>query len=322
METPTSRIIDAHTHVASVDFIPLSFLERAADNVHTLLRFQGIASSRAKLLELYLGRLQDDNAEELVSEMAAAGIDKSILLLPDFTFALRDTKLSIAEMFDRHRAILERWPEKFFVFAGVDPRWGIDGVRLFEKGVSDYGFHGLKLYPPCGYSPSDARLYPFYEICAAHQIPVLTHTGPTSPLLSFDLARPILVDQAARDFPNVNFILAHGTGCYAEECIMLCSYRPNVFLDVSGFQTMPVENLRHLFSRKIDHKIIFGTDWPLFRLQGDQRSAVESLIRDEGPINSLSPRTRAAFFRENIERLINVRKPVEVGILRRSSGLA
>src|SRR5690606_26723281 len=98
--------------------------------------------------------------------------------------------------------ICERHPGRFYVFAGVDPRWGLDGIRLFERGVGEYGFHGLKLYPPCGYSPSDPRLYSLYEICASRGLPVLTHVGGTSPALAFDTSDPILLDQAARSFPS------------------------------------------------------------------------------------------------------------------------
>jgi len=303
----TRGIIDGHCHVASTEFIPRSFIEGMIDNALGALSAQGIRAERRKLFDLYLAKMQDPYCDELAAEMAAAGIDKAVLLLPDLTYALRDTKLTIAEMFDRHREIMTRRPSTFLVFAGVDPRWGEDGVRLFERAVTEYGFHGLKLYPPCGYSPSDRCLYPFYEICAAQRLPVLTHIGATSPVLGFELARPILIDQATRDFPTVNFILAHGSTAYEEECAMLCAFRPNLYLDVSAFEARPADNLRSLFARGITHKIIFGTDWPLFRLQGDQRSFVEILLAEQGPLVGLRPRELDRFFRGTLEQLLNLR---------------
>jgi predicted TIM-barrel fold metal-dependent hydrolase len=79
-------------------------------------------------------------------------------------------------------------------------------------------------------------LDPYYEICAQRALPVLVHIGPTSPALSFEKTAPFDVDSAARRFPNVRFVLAHGAVAYVEEATMMCRYRPNVFLDISGFQ--------------------------------------------------------------------------------------
>ncbi len=41
-------------------------------------------------------------------------------------------------------------------------------------------FFGVKIYPALGYSPSDYRLWPIYEICEKYSIPVLTHCGGES----------------------------------------------------------------------------------------------------------------------------------------------
>jgi len=300
----SGRIVDGHAHVASTDFIPRSFIEGTVKNVSLALAAQGIQTSRDKLLDLYLAKLQDHDCSLLTTEMARAGIGQTVLLLPDFTYALRDAVLTIDEMIERHRSILEKWPEAYRIFVGVDPRWGADGVALFERAVVQYGFHGLKLYPPCGYSPSDRELYPFYEICAAHGLPVVSHTGGTSPALDFDTAHPLMVDRAARDFPTVNFILAHGGTTYLEQCAMMCAYRPNVFLDVSAYQSMSIQRLGDLFARGVNHKIIFGTDWPVFRLQGNQKSFIDALLSDASPLRQLKPRELSAFFYETMTRLL------------------
>jgi len=304
MEELAYDIIDAHCHVASTDFTPRSFIEGVVGNALAALAARGLRPDRGQLLELYLAKMQDHGCEQLIAEMDEAGIERAVLLLPDFTYALKDSPLTIEEMFERHRALLERWPGRFHVFAGVDPRWGEDGVRLFERAVDEDGFRGLKLYPPCGYSPSDRALYPFYEICASKNLPVLSHSGGTSPSLAFETSRPICLDRAALDFPGVNFIIAHACLSYTEESLMLCTYRPNVFLEVSGFQSRPVEALAPLFARGVNHKIIFGTDWPVFRMQGTQRDFVGKLLADESCVRELVPREAEGFFRGTIERLL------------------
>lgn len=307
LEWPDS-VVDIHCHVASTDYFPPSFFDGVLENMLGSLRSKGVFLTKKKVGDLYFAKFQDPLCDQLIREMDEAGIERSVLLLPDFTYALRDGALTISEMIDRHGDILRRHPGRLLAFAGVDPRWGSDGIDLFEKAIKCYDFHGLKVYPPCGFSPSDRSLYPYYEICAQHSIPALVHIGATSPTLQFEPARPLLLDQAARDFPSVDFILAHGSVHHPDECAMLCSHRPNVYLDVSGFEVDEMESLRRLFSRGIHHKVLFGTDWPLFRLQGTQRDYLQRLV--EHPqifAPAMKRREIEAFFSGNANRVLEKR---------------
>jgi hypothetical protein len=309
MGAPPLRIIDAHCHIASEDIIPRSFVDGSVANLEVALRAQGIQTTSAKLASLYERKMQDPSCDELVAEMATAGIEKSILLAADFTWALKDCALTIEESFLRHAEVRRRHAGKLEVFGGVDPRWGRDGLALLERSFVELGFRGFKVYPPCGFSPSDPALFPFYELCAAHRAPVVVHIGPTSPALAFDTANPFLLDAAARRFPTVSFILAHGSVSYREECAMICGFRPNVYLDISGYQGESrgagmAETIRAVVSRGINHKILFGTDWPVYRLQGTQASAVEAVTSEDGPLAELSDLEQALVLHGNAERLL------------------
>ncbi|NQZ08391.1 MAG: amidohydrolase family protein [Algicola sp.] len=302
-------IIDGHCHLASTHFIPRGFYQGLVDNVAAKLAASGVPTRPSRLLEMYLSQSQDHNADELVAEMDKAGIDKAVILLPDFTHVF-ESELTISEMFDKHHEVLQRHPDHFVVFAGVDPRWGDDGIALFEKGVKEYNFKGLKIYPPCGYSPSDKSLYPYYEICREHKLPVLLHIGPTSPTLSFEYSVPGLIDRAAMDFPEVNFILAHGSVHHFNECAALCAYRANIYLDTGAFlgslnpQGWQAQ-LRDMFKMNINHKIIFGTDWPVFRMSGGQRKIIESLRDVDGPLQNTSTLQANWIMNGNIRRLVD-----------------
>jgi predicted TIM-barrel fold metal-dependent hydrolase len=305
------KIIDAHCHIASGEHIPKSFIKGSVANMVASFSANGLPVTEKKLLDMFDQKMQDPLCDALVAEMSAAGISKSVLLIADFTFALKDCVLTIEESFQKHREVLARHPDKFEVFGGVDPRWGKDGLALFERSITEFGFRGFKLYPPCGYSPSDPALFPFYELCAHHRLPVLLHTGPTSPALSFTTANPYLIDEAAHRFPTVNFILAHGATAFTNECADMCRFRPNVFLDVSAFQTMAQQGmgtvLKKTFSQGINHKVLFGTDWPVFRLQGNQQAFVEAVLEgdeEDGPMSELNPLEKSLILHKNIERLL------------------
>jgi predicted TIM-barrel fold metal-dependent hydrolase len=314
MSVPVQKTIDVHCHIASPDFIPPSFAHGVVANLVLALAMQNIRANPAKLRALYLARFQDPLCDELISEMDAAGIAQSVLLAADFTYALKDCRLTIEEILRQHQMVCQRHAGRFYVFAGVDPRWGKDGIDLFERSIRDWGFHGLKIYPPCGFQPSDPALYPYYEICAQFHIPVLTHVGGTCPILAFDTASPVLLDKAARDFPQVDFILAHGSVSYVEECAMMCAFRPNMYLDISGFQTADLSMVEKLFRRGFSHKVLFGTDWPLFRLQGTQRECLSKLMAEGGPLDQLREYELRAFLGGTVASLLGKRQMQPVSI--------
>lgn len=301
-------IIDGHTHVASTAFLPVDFMAGITNNMMEKMSAYGVKASKSRLLDLLLKQNQDHQADELVSLMDASGIEKSVLLVPDFTYVMK-SELDIAEMLARHVTIQERHPDRFFVFAGIDPRWGKDGLDLFEKCLNEYKFDGLKLYPPCGYSPSDEILFPFYEICKEKNVPVLLHTGPTTPTLSFTEADPYLIDKAAHVFPTVNFILAHAGATNVHKAVQLCAYRSNVYCDISGFHSLGKRNywakhLESLFGMDINHKIIFGTDWPVFRGREDHVEALKFFVSEAGPMANIQPRDKKLLMSGNIMRLL------------------
>lgn len=303
----SAEVIDFHCHVPSTRFIPRSFVEGSLANIETLHKALGLQSTLPALRERTLLTLQDHEADGLVKAMDESGTAETVLLLPDFTYALPDCELTIAEMFDLHRQILQRHPGRLRVLAGVDARWGGDAIDLFERGVTEYGFSGLKLYPPCGVSASDPGNYPLYEICAQHGLPVLLHMGPTSSVLRFDLAHPSFVDKPALDFPQVDFVLAHAPITYPTEASQLCEFRPNVYMDISGFQTnAECPGLEMLLEKGIAHKILYGTDWPVFALG---RSHAETLqFFDSLSRELISDTERTLILSANAKRLLEKRR--------------
>jgi len=62
-------------------------------------------------------------------------------------------------------------------FMHIDPRRpGV--LDLLKKNVEEFGFKGIKLYPPLGYFPYDQDLYPVYEYCQQQNLPVISHCSP------------------------------------------------------------------------------------------------------------------------------------------------
>jgi predicted TIM-barrel fold metal-dependent hydrolase len=72
--------------------------------------------------------------------------------------------------------IKKTYPDRLFLFYGVDPRNLTEGSWNAMKAALESGaFSGIKLYPPNGFFPFDPRLEVVYAYAEAHSIPIMTH---------------------------------------------------------------------------------------------------------------------------------------------------
>ena len=126
----------------------------------------------------------------------------------------------------------------------------------------------MKLYPPCGYSPDDRSLFPYYEICRELHLPVLTHIGPTTATLPFRYTQPQCVDDAAFHFPEVNFILGHAALPITRMRHCWHSTGQTFFLIFPGFRRPLIATSSGTSSTGTSaegwgESYLFGTDWPI-----------------------------------------------------------
>src|SRR5436190_18451422 len=136
-------IIDAHVHVPCTRFLPKSLIEASVKNMTVVLEANGLPKKEIAILDSYLAQLQYHQCDQFVADMDSAGVDHAMLLLPDFTFVLKDSELDIADMIRQHADILKRHPGRFFYMCGVDPGWGTEGLAIFERAVREQGCSGL-----------------------------------------------------------------------------------------------------------------------------------------------------------------------------------
>ncbi|MEO5509342.1 MAG: amidohydrolase family protein [Longimicrobiales bacterium] len=167
----------------------------------------------------------------------------------------------------------------FLPFASVDPVSDTEPAALLEKYIAT-GVRGLKLYPSYQfYYPNDRSVYPLYEICAEHGIPVLLHIGSSViPGTRLKYCDPIHLDDVAVDFPSLSVVMAHGgRGFWYDACAFLAMHHKNFFIDVAG---LVPEKLREYFPSldRIARKMVFGSDWPAMpRSARANADAIEAL---------------------------------------------
>jgi len=211
------EIIDIHSHVSLYDtYHP--------DYMLGMVNYEKANITAERFLKIAQMLLNDKQGDKHVKAMDKAGISKSVLLIIDSEVGLGNMKFSIEEIYKIYKNILDKHSDRVIVFAGIDPRRGADGFSLFKKGIEEYNFRGLKLYPSFGFSMSHEYLNLYYAYCEKNNLPILFHTGP--------------------------------------------SIIPNVYFDISGFQSLEEEKrgpaIERIFDERFVDKILFGSDWPLF----------------------------------------------------------
>ncbi|AFE58166.1 amidohydrolase family protein [Rouxiella badensis] len=303
-------VIDTHINVASDKLVPEKFLYDQAVNLQNKMQALGDRIEINKLLDKLKSYYQDHNGDHLVSEMGHSGIHQGILIAPDFSY-LYPSVLTPEESIELHEKICARYPGRFHVFAGIDPRYGSDGITLFHNKVKSGSVHGLKVYPLCGFSPSDKRLFPYYEICEAYGLPVLSHSGPGWQDLNYSFGNPVLIDEAARCFRGVNFILGHGAIYNFHESSYLAVYRENVYLDCSGFANLGsnslwISHLKNTFKCGFNHKILFGTSWPAYKMTLSNKRIMDIMFSEDGPLTELKEKEVGMIMGKNLLRILSV----------------
>ena len=216
--------------------------------------------------------IRDGSAERLVRDMDEAGIDKAVLLPLDFEFLRGGGGFTFRDFNDLAGAYARRHPERLVPFAGVDPRRGPAAVAELRRCVEELGVRGLKLWTVTGFRPDDRAFYPLYEEAARHRLTVVVHTGLGPGEGYLDTCRPAFVDALAVDFREVAFVLAHVGTPWVEEALAVALKNPNVWVDVSAWQRavrgFPLGFAQMLSTAKLlhggVHKVLFGSDWPLF----------------------------------------------------------
>ncbi len=163
-------------------------------------------------------------------------------------------------------------PDRFVGFAHHHPA-GEDAPEQLEQAVTEMGLRGYKILAPAVGKPlSDESFYPLWEICAEHEIPVLIHFGILGAAGGIATAvniNPLAIHAAAKDFPEVDFVIPHFGAGYPTELLHLCWVCPNVHVDTSGSNqwvrwmacNLSLQDLFRKFYETIGpDRILFATD--------------------------------------------------------------
>ncbi|KAA0086995.1 amidohydrolase [Mycolicibacterium sp. P9-64] len=180
----------------------------------------------------------------------------------------------------RQWALKEAYPDRILFCGGVDPLYqGIDGcISEMTRQVEEWGAVSFKFYQAHDHSLSwridDRQIaYPIWEKALELGINnVQFHKGVPFGTERMEHMHPTDLQQAALDFPDLNFIIHHLGDPYIDESISIASRNSNVWLALSAwiniYPIMPREALKRLGKALMyvgPDRLLYGSEafvWP------------------------------------------------------------
>ena len=292
-------VVDAHSHYFSANTLR-SWLTRG----RTMESFTNRTKTRTDMTSIELPDEGMDIAQRWVDELDRHGVEAMGVMVGN-------------DAYDEFLETRDRFPGRFLGYHNINPK-DPDAAERVDRAAGD-GFFGIKLYPSSwrGLRVYDEPCYPVYEAAKERGMLVFLHFGITiGGQADLRSGNPIDIQVPARDFPDVNFVIAHFGAGYFRETLMMQYQADNVYMDSSGsnswmkYQSHPLD-LKTIFRQALTaggpEKTLFGTDstffprgWRINILEA-QYEALKELSEEEDPL--IDEEGIGKIFRGNILRL-------------------
>lgn len=203
------------------------------------------------------------SADEFVSKMDRHGIDQ--VFVPALKFGNPDGGMEIDVPHEMVAALSSQYPDRIKGMAGINPREGMDGVATLEEYVEDHGFVAALLEPYGWDRPINHRqYYPFYAKCAELGVPVVMQVGHSAMKMPSKLGKPLLLDDIALDFPELDIVGGHTGWPWSKELEALAWKHDNLYLGATAHAPKYwEENVVNFIRSRGRDKVVFGTDYPV-----------------------------------------------------------
>lgn len=169
-------------------------------------------------------------------------------------------------------------PERLIAFAGIDPSEPKAAVDELARAQDEWQMAGIAVAPAAqDVHPSHSQSMLVYAEIARRRMPVLFHPGITwGRLTKLAYAHPMLLDEVARELPELRILIAHLGFPWYDETMALLARHPNVYAEISLTQRQPWRGYQALLAAHecgVMDKLLFGSGFPF----ATAASTIESL---------------------------------------------
>jgi hypothetical protein len=160
-------------------------------------------------------------------------------------------------------------PDELIGFAGIDPSDPKEALEELDRAQRSLGLVGLAVAPAAqDFHPTNSQAMQVYAEAARRRLPVVFHQGIqiTSPT-KLEYAHPVLLDEIAREYPELRMVIAHMGFPWVNETVTLLAKHAHVYADVSWITRHTWEAYRALLAAHelgVMGKLLFGSGFPFF----------------------------------------------------------
>jgi predicted TIM-barrel fold metal-dependent hydrolase len=261
-------VVDAHYHYYQLPADEKAAKEFVAWQLRIGERASGIHVDTGDAMPLARDIADDGACEKLIRRMDRCGVDATVLLAVDIIErAMSDEE--VIEMNAECARAAALHPDRTIAIASVDPRRS-DGPALFRHCIEKLGMKGLKWQPHEGFYVNGKEAYRILKVLDEYGLPLIAHCAPAADG-RWKYCAPILLDDIAVDFPNIDIIAVHMGYMAWREWANIAQFKARVHGDLSMWDLMAVSKpqlFRRYLREAIDivgkDQILFGTDGPSF----------------------------------------------------------
>ena len=161
----------------------------------------------------------------------------------------------------------ERFPDRFFFDATVDPNKGMEEVRRIKQMHRDFGISAISVFPSGTYPQvaiNHKYMFPIYAAAVELDIPILLNVGIPGPRIPMENQKVEHLDEICWFFPDLKVVMRHGAEPWEALAVKLMLKWPNLYYSTSAFapKHYPKAIIDYANTRGAD-KIIYAGYFPM-----------------------------------------------------------
>lgn len=183
--------------------------------------------------------------------------------------------------------LIQKYPSHVVGLAGID----VNSLSMqtvvqeIEQFVVNGPCQGIILEPGQDKTPwmvNDVRVFPVYEYCQQHNIPIfMTYGGIMVPSIRYYAPEPL--DDVLGAFPKLKIGLAHGGWPYVTEVCQMAVNRNNLYLAPDFYMIESPGQTDYVMAANclLQNRLMFASAYPLMPLKESSEYYMNSGIKEE-----------------------------------------
>jgi hypothetical protein len=260
-------------------------------------------------------KFQKYSEEDLMHDLFEIGYVDVAIFQPTY---LKDFYVDGFNTTEQNAVLKEKYPDKFVLPGRFDPRDGEPGLEKLEQLVDRYDIKGVKLYTAewsgqsKGWSLKDEWAKRYLEKCQELGVKnIHVHKGPTITPLNKDAFNVDDVDDAASEFPDLNFIVEHVGLPRLEDFCWIAVQEPNVYGGLAVAMPFIYSRPRYWLD---EDRILFASDYAIWQPKWLVEMFVDFQIPEDmqSEYGTLTPDVKRKILGLNAANLYDLDVPSEV----------